>query len=88
MKKILILCIALFLILLCGCNDYYTVGESAFVSDRFITVSVSENADYWEKILCDTETGALYLYLRGPYQAAMTPLLKADGTPLLWEGES
>lgn len=54
--------------------------------ERFITVhkSGSQLSDEGLKIiLVDKETGVNYLFVKSGYGAGLTPLLKADGTPVI-----
>ncbi len=82
MKKKLIALIATIMLLLftlCGCNE-----KICSVSDRFFVV---ENLGSLEYIICDRETGVLYLYMEQSNRVAITVLLDKDGKPLLYEGE-
>ena len=54
--------------------------------NRFIVTykggsSISDSG--MKTILVDRETGVNYLLVRSGYGAALTPLLKADGTPVI-----
>lgn len=83
MKKKLIALIAtimLMLFTLCGCSG-------KFISDRFFVVENLGTQGSLEYIVCDRETGVLYLYKEEGYRAVMTVLLDKDGKPLLYEGE-
>ncbi len=75
----------LLLLALTGCSGNASVGwpESAEFStlesgqDRFSAHDT--NLSYWE-VIVDHRTGAAYLYR---YKYGVTPLLSADGTPVL-----
>ena len=62
-------------------------------SSRFILVSSEEGAHrmgltyYKESVFYDKETGVMYLGVRSANQLAMTVLLNADGSPMLYEGK-
>ena len=49
--------------------------------ERFIRVH-SENMGC-EQILVDKKTGVNYLFVQSGYAGGLTPLLKADGTPVV-----
>ena len=91
MKKKL-LCLLLVLIMpvmvLAGCNyedvqsnkvgKEYNIGSLTFVK-------IEQSGAFC--ILVDKDTRVMYLFNRDAYQGGLTPLLNADGTPMLWEGE-
>ena len=83
MKKFLcfILCLLLVFMLL-GCKGE-NENDILFSSGRFILVSNSPG----EAVFYDGETMVMYLLLYGVYQKAVTVLLNADGTPMLYEGQ-
>lgn len=84
MKKLAIFVCCISLIFMCGCGS--KVGDNFTDSGRFTIVSGdSSNAPYHETIIADEETGVIYLVVQGPYHFAITPLLNADGTPMLVE---
>lgn len=88
MKKVI--CAILIIVLcfsLCGCGK--KEGENFTESERFTIVSgYNANAPYYEAIIVDKETGVMYLTMYSMYQFGITPLLNADGTPMLArEGE-
>lgn len=39
-------------------------------------------------ILLDTMTGVLYLHMTNGYGGGMTPLLDAEGKPVIWDGDT
>lgn len=83
MKKAI--CAILIIVLcffLCGCGR--ETGENFTDSERFTIVSGSSaNAPYYEAIIVDKETGVMYLTVHSKYQFGITPLLNADGSPML-----
>ena len=87
MKKAI--CLILIIVLcffLCGCGR--KTGENFTKSERFTIVSgYNPNAPYYETIFVDEETGVMYLAVYAYNQFGITPLLNADGTPMLIEGE-
>lgn len=86
MKKVI--CVMMVIILaasFCGCGR--ETGEDFTSSGRFIIVSgYSSSAPYQETIIADKDTGVLYLVVYTGHQCGITPLLDADGKPLLREG--
>lgn len=84
MKKLAIFVCCISLIFMCGCRR--KIGETFTNSKRFTIVS-GDNLDssYHETIIADKETGVMYLIVYGYYQFGITPLLNADGTPMLAE---
>lgn len=83
MKKvvyaILIIVLCFFL---CGCGR--ETGENFTESGRFTIVSGSSlDAPYCETIIVDKETGVMYLTVYAMHQFGITPLLNADGSPML-----
>lgn len=84
MKKLAIFVCCISLIFMCGCGR--EVGENFTDSERFTIVSGNNlNTPYHETIIVDEETGVMYLTLYAYYQFGITPLLNADGTPMLAE---
>lgn len=85
MKKAI--CVILIIVLcssLCGCGR--EAGEYFTQSQRFLIVSgSSSNAPYYETIIADKETGVMYIAVYAYNQFGITPLLNADGTPMLAE---
>jgi len=84
MKKLAIFVSCISLIFMCGCGS--KVGDNFTYSGRFTIVSGDNPyAPYHETIIADEETGVMYLVVYSPYHFAITPLLNADGTPMLTE---
>lgn len=85
MKKVI--CVMMLIILAAsffGCGR--KTGEYFTSSERFIIVSGhNPNAPYYEMMIADKETGVLYLVVYTGYHCGITPLLDADGKPLLLE---
>ena len=93
MKKILCFLMALIMILtLASCIK--KSGDNAYHSSRFIVASENQGARnnpfsyYTETVFYDKETGVMYLGVRAGSQLAMTVLLNADGTPMLYKPAS
>lgn len=93
MKKILCLLMALIMIFtLTSCIKKR--GDNAYHSSRFIVASENQGARnnpfsyYTETVFYDKETGVMYLGVRSGSQLAMTVLLNADGTPMLYKPAS
>lgn len=85
MKKLIIILCCILLIFLCGCGREQ--GEEFTTSERFSIVSGDDlNAPYCETIIVDNNTGVLYLVVYTLYKCGITPLLNADGTPMLIKG--
>ena len=85
MKKLLcILLVVLMIFALCSC------GKSDETSERFVAVEARRGAgtlisNYTETIFYDKETNVMYLGVRSGNQLAITVLLNADGTPMLYK---
>ena len=86
MKKAI--CAILIIVLcffLCGCGR--EAGEDFTQSQRFTIVSGhNPNAPYYETIIVDEETGVMYLTVCIADHFGITPLLNADGSPMLAKG--
>lgn len=84
-KIICVLLVVIMVIALASCG--YSEKENA----RFKLVSVEKGSHrtglgfYKEAIFVDRETGVLYIAVKGPRQFAISVLLDADGTPMLYE---
>ena len=84
MKKLAIFVCCISLIFMCGCGR--KTDENFTNSERFTIVSGNNsNAPYYETIIADEETGVMYLIVYASYHFGITPLLNADGTPMLAE---
>lgn len=84
MKKLVIFACCISLIFMCGCGR--KTGDNFTDSERFTIVSGdSSEVPYAETIIVDEETGVMYLIVQRPYHFGITPLLNADGTPMLVE---
>ena len=64
-------------------KDDQITGSGRFecIEDNFHPFSENYN----ERIIRDRETDVLYLALYGGYRFGITPLLNADGTPILYK---
>lgn len=85
MKKVICVLMAIILAAsFCGCGR--KTGGDFTSSGRFIIVSgYNSNAPYHETMIADKDTGVLYLVVYMGYHCGITPLLDADGKPLLLE---
>ena len=84
MKKLAVFAFCILLIFMCGCGR--KTGENFTESERFTIVSGDNpNAPYAETIIVDGETGVMYLAVHAYHHFGITPLLNADGTPMLAE---
>ena len=84
MKKLAIFACCISLVFMCGCGR--KIGENITESERFTIVSGKDpDAPYHEVIFVDEETGVMYLAMYECYRFGITPLLNADGTPMLAE---
>ena len=52
-------------------------------NDRFIVKEKSGNFSIGTYVLVDRETGVNYLMVRSGYGAGLTPLIDADGKPII-----
>ena len=76
---------ALFCALLAGCSKVDFDTPQPIASSRFVMLSAYEELNEGEFILCDTETGVMYLNYYHGYDSGITVLLDADGRPLIYE---
>lgn len=88
-KVICILLTVMMILTLASCSKLS--GDKAYHSARFVVVEENGGAHrdvlgyYKETIFYDKETGVMYLGVRAANQLAITVLLNADGTPMLYE---
>ena len=81
-KAIFVILIIVLCFFLCGCGR--ETGENFTESERFTIVSGSNpNAPYYETIIVDKETDVMYLTVYVSHHFGITPLLNADGSPML-----
>lgn len=89
MKRVICLIVVLVLCLsLVACGARPTEPGSFFpnASQRFILVDEGRISGIGKTdIYADTVTGVLYMWVHEGYQAGITPLLCADGTPMLYD---
>ena len=84
MKKLVLIMCGISLVFMCGCGR--KVGEHYTETERFAIVSgVGTMAPYSETIIVDEETGVMYLVVYAYNHFGITPLLNADGKPMLAE---
>jgi hypothetical protein len=92
MKKILavvLLTILLLSLISCGPAASGTIVECAKeVDDQYVNFEIVEHDSRggWT-VLYDKNTKVMYLILDGYQSTGMTPILNADGTPKLYEGD-
>ena len=55
---------------------------------RFVIISQEDNFATNNKIIKDTKTGVLYFFHESGYAGGLTPLLGADGKPIIESVES
>lgn len=84
MKKLIIIACCILLVFMCGCGR--KPGDNFADSGRFTIISGENPNLYQETIIVDNNTGVMYLALHGYNHFGITPLLNADGTPMLIEG--
>ena len=85
MKKLIIIICCILLVFMCGCGR--RPGEDFVKSGRFTIISgENQNAPYYDTIIVDNNTGVMYLALYVGNHFGITPLLNADGTPMLIKG--
>ena len=76
---------------LCGCGKDkmpFEEHETFSISERFVCISKQAEAfDVRYYIYVDRKTRVMYLAQGGGYTSGMTAILKADGTPELYEGD-
>lgn len=85
MKKLIIIICCILIVFMCGCER--RPGEDFVKSGRFTIVSgENPNAPYYDTIIVDNNTVVMYLALYGYNHFGITPLLNADGTPMLIKG--
>ncbi|MBQ9004085.1 MAG: hypothetical protein IJ087_19755 [Eggerthellaceae bacterium] len=83
MKRAIIATALVLVFALCGCG-MTTRDESVDVREvaaRFKTATSTMNA----YIITDTETGVQYLFISHGYDGGLTPLLDAEGKPVVGE---
>ena len=83
MKKLIaiFMAIALCACLFIGCGE--SSKEKYWAGSGFVYIESKEHLDY----LYYEETGVIYVFDNSPYMGGLTPLVNADGTPMIWEGE-
>ena len=86
MKKILLICVLLFALLLCSCDTVET--ESVTNDNKSMFIIVETNHELKCQIVYERNTKVMYAISIGDYnRGTVTVLLNADGTPMVWEGE-
>lgn len=94
MKKIVATIVALIVcwIIFAGCGSKTNgdVPQARFVIiDNSVSVESPPNGTAIDNayFFADRETGVVYFYIDGFYRGAITVLLNADGTPMLYDFE-
>lgn len=83
-KVISVILLVVVILALCGCGR--KEGDNFTKSGRFVIVSGDNpNAPYYETVIRDKDTDVLYLVIYGYNHCGITPILNADGTPMLWK---
>ena len=82
MKKLIVflMAIALCACLFVGCEE--SVNKNYWAGSGFVYIESKEHLDY----LYYEDTGVMYVYDDTSYRGGLAPLLNADGTPMIWEG--
>ncbi len=92
MKKILsCLLLLLLLVSVVSCSPAMSgniEGVAEAVASKYVDFEVidSDSMDGWT-VLYDKNTKVMYVILDGYQSTGMTPILNADGTPKLYEGD-
>lgn len=85
-KKSMILVVVAYMIFsLTGCAPEKTINDTdvTALSQYFVTIS----NEYGGKVIYDTRTGVEYWISIGTYNSGnLTPLIDADGKPLIYDG--
>lgn len=83
MKKLIafLMAIALCACLFAGCED--SMKRDYWSGTGFVYIESKMNIQY----LYYEDTGVMYVYDGDSYRGGLAPLLNADGTPMIWEGE-
>ena len=88
MKKIIALVLAIALVVsmaACVCTTASTESPDRGPV-RFVYVERFEMVEGYGYIYADVETGVMYAaYFPSTYRFGFTPILNADGTPMIWE---
>lgn len=87
---LLMLIVIAMLLSLTGCGDGipYEEHETMKASERFVLISEQGSAFDWKSyIYVDRETRVMYWNICGNWKSGLTPILKSDGTPELYEGD-
>ena len=81
MKKIIALTIVVLAVIMAGCSE---IEDKSAEKSNF--VKVEDNYNWY--IVYHKETKVMYAVSRGSYNCGtFTLLVKADGTPMIWEGD-
>lgn len=81
---------AIAVISLSACEDGipYEEHDTITASERFVLISRQGSAGDWRShIYVDRETRVMYWNICGDWKSGLTPILKADGTPELYDGD-
>ena len=86
MKRILVVLVlfALCACLFVGCKSPELYEENRWKGTGFVWIETKGDVNY----IYHEDTGVMYAYYSDHgYKGAITVLLNADGTPMIWEGE-
>lgn len=86
MKKIILLCLVIVL-LLTGCCSRSNVSK-AEINEQNIEpeiITVTNDSDSWFSYIVDKRTHVVYMQFYCGYRGGITVVLKTDGTPMLAE---
>lgn len=86
MKKLIcaVVTLLLSLVLFCACGDNDNLIRTVDAEGRFVTVGYSEGDC---KVIVDSETRVMYLFVKNGYGGGLAVMVDADGNPLIYEGE-
>lgn len=81
-----LLLVAIVVMALSACGDGipHEEHDTIDISERFVLIS---GQGYQNYIYVDKETRVMYWSTLGPSKSGLTPILKADGTPELYDGD-
>ena len=86
---LLMLIVIAMLLSLTGCGDGipHEEHETMKVSERLVLISEQGSRAEWVScIYVDRETRVMYWNICGDWKSGLTPILKSDGTPELYDG--
>ena len=64
---------------------WHSIGNDAFVSDRFEVISASGDLNNTETLFYDRETGVVYLWVSRALGGGLSPLYDANGEVTIYD---